>query len=196
MGYFLTLARAARRVVARHPDARFVLVGDHEQEPAYREHYVRVRRELAEQGVADRFIFTGFRRDVPRLVAAMDVFVLCTHFEGLPLVLLEGMAQGKPTVATAVDGVPELVRHGETGLLHRHEDDEELARHIAHLLDDRELAARLGAAGRAAVETFWTGERFARDMVELYRGVLGLARAARPADGPARGALGERSAPA
>jgi glycosyltransferase involved in cell wall biosynthesis len=181
---FLTLARAARRVVARHPDARFVVVGDYEQEPAYREHYGRVRRELADQGVAEHFVFTGFRRDVPRLVAAMDVFVLCTHFEGLPLVLLEGMAQAKPTVATAVDGVPELVRHDETGLLHRHEDDEELARHVLHLLDDRATADRLGAAGRHAVETFWTGERFGRDMVRLYRDVLGLPPGPRPAAAP------------
>ena len=171
---FTTLARAARRVAVRHPGARFLVVGDNGQEPAYREHYEQVVRELVEQGVEGRFIFTGFRRDVPRLVAAMDVFVLCTHFEGLPLVLLEGMAQTKPTVATAVDGIPELVRHGDTGLLHRHQDDDELARHISQLLEDHALAARLGAAGRHAVETFWTNERFGRDMVKLYRDVLGI----------------------
>jgi glycosyltransferase involved in cell wall biosynthesis len=170
---FVTLARAARRVAAARPDARFVVVGDYQTEPAYREHYELVRRELAEQGVAGRFVFAGFRRDVPRFVAAMDVFVLCTHFEGLPLVLLEGMAQAKPTVATAVDGIPELVRHGETGLLHRHEDDADLARQLELVLADRALAAGLGAAGRHAVETFWTGERFARDMVGLYARMLG-----------------------
>jgi glycosyltransferase involved in cell wall biosynthesis len=169
---FITLARAARDVLARHPRTRFLVVGDYETEPAYRAHYERVCRELADQQVADAFVFTGFRRDVPRLAAAMDVFVLSTHFEGLPLVLLEGMAQARPVVATDVDGIPELVRDGETGLLHRHEDAVGLARQISRLLDDATLAARLGAAGRHAVDTFWTNERFARDMAALYHDVL------------------------
>jgi glycosyltransferase involved in cell wall biosynthesis len=171
---FLTLARAARRVVATHPAARFVIVGDYEEQTAYREHHAQVLRWLGEQRVADHFVFTGFRRDVPRLVAAMDVFVLCTHFEGLPLVLLEGMAQGKPTVATAVDGIPEIVKDGETGLLHGHEDDEGLARQIARLLEDDALAGRLGDAGNHVVETFWTNERFGRDMARLYGDILGI----------------------
>jgi glycosyltransferase involved in cell wall biosynthesis len=169
---YLTLVRAARRVIASHPAVRFLVVGDYDSEPAYREHYAQVRRWLEEQQVADRFMFIGSRRDVPRLIAAMDVFVLSTHFEGLPLVLLEGMAQGKPTVATAVDGIPEIVKDGETGLLHRHEDDEELARRISSLLDDRALAKRLGDAGRHAVESFWTNERFGEDMVRLYSDTL------------------------
>jgi glycosyltransferase involved in cell wall biosynthesis len=184
---FVTLARAARRVLARHPGARFLVVGDYETEPAYREHHARVRQELDAQQVSDAFVFTGFRRDVPRVAAAMDVFALCTHFEGLPLVLLEGMAQARPIVATDVDGISELVRDGETGLLHRHEDADDLARQLTRLLDDPALAARLGAAGRHAVDTFWTNERFARDMVALYHDVLGV-RPAAPAASPAASA--------
>lgn len=170
---FLTLARAARRIVARHPRARFLIVGD-VGEPGHREHFDMIRSALAELGLTETFIFTGHRRDVARLISAMDVFVLCTHFEGLPLVLLEGMAQGKPTIATAVDGIPEIITHGETGLLHRHGADEELAHLIATVLDDPELGMRLGKAGRTSVETFWTTERFGRDMVAQYGAMLGV----------------------
>lgn len=169
---YLTLVRAARRIADTHPDARFLVVGDYEEHPQYRAHYAQVRAWLEEQRLSDRFLFTGFRRDVARLVAAMDVFVLCTHLEGLPLVLLEGMAQGKPVVATELDGIPEVVKDGETGLLHPHEDDAALARQISRLLDDPALARQLGAAGRRTVDTFWTNERFGRDMAQVYARLL------------------------
>lgn len=170
---FLTLVRASKKIVAEYPTARFVIVGDHELEPVYRDHYAHVRGALRDHDVEANFVFTGFRSDVSRLIAAMDVFVLCTHTEGLPLVLLEGMAQAKPTIATAVGGIPEIIRHDENGLLHQHEDADELGRHIVSVLDDPELGLRLGRAARRDVEADWTSERFAREMVRLYSAVLG-----------------------
>jgi glycosyltransferase involved in cell wall biosynthesis len=185
---FPTLARAAARVLAERGDVRFMVVGDYEE--ANRGHYEEVRRALEDAGVERQFIFTGFRADVARLMSAFDVFVLCTHFEGLPLVILEAMARGRPVVATAVDGIPEIVIDGETGLLHPHGDDGALAARLLSLLGDEARAARLGEAGREFVKMKWSRERFAADMVGLYRDVLRLDGAGGAGLGDAAEAVG------
>lgn len=185
---FATLARAAARVLAVRPGVRFLVVGDHSGAASYREHYALVRQTLSAEGVGESFTFTGHRADVARLVGALDVFVLSTHTEGLPLVILEAMAQGKPVSATAVGGVPEVVADGETGLLHPPGDDARLAAHLLSLLGDEALAARLGAAGRRRVETDFTPERCAAEVAQLYRDVLGVG-APGGARGRARGVL-------
>lgn len=167
-----TLVRAAGLVVAAEPGTRFLVVGDHSQVELNREHYHEVRKMLTASGLSDHFIFTGHRDDVSRLIEAMDVFVLSTHTEGLPLVILEAMARGKPVVATAVGGVPEVVADGETGLLHRHGDDRQLAEHLLALLRDEARAAALGRAGLRRVREKFTPERFAADMAELYSRML------------------------
>lgn len=184
---FATLARAAALVLAARGGVRFMVVGDYEE--ANRAHFDEVRRALAEAGVERHFVFTGFRTDVARLMSAFDVFVLCTHFEGLPLVILEAMARGRPVVATAVDGIPEVVFDGKTGLLHPHEDAEALAARLLSLLDDGALAARLGEAGREFVKMEWGRERFAANMVAAYRDALGLGGRGR-GGGAAAGAVG------
>jgi glycosyltransferase involved in cell wall biosynthesis len=165
---YATLARAASRVIAADKNVRFLIVGDYSGTADYREHYEEVKRMLAANAVSEYFIFTGFQTDVSRFLDAMDIFVLSTHFEGLPLVILEAMAQSKPVLATAVDGIPEIVVDEKTGLLHQHQDDEQLSAHLLALLRDKERAARLGEAGRQAVERDWSHERFARDIKNLY----------------------------
>ncbi len=81
----------------------------------------------------------------------MDIFVLSTHSEGLPLVILEATAQAKPVIATRVGGIPEIVEHGQTGLLYEHKDSAALAEHILHLLNNRDLSKELAEAGRTAI---------------------------------------------
>jgi len=169
---FATLARAAARVLAVTPQARFVIVGDYTSEHTYREHYRSIQQVLQECAVSNSFIFTGHRADARSVLAAMDVFVLTTHWEGLPLVILEAMAQGLPVVATAVDGVPEVIQHGETGFLHAHENDEELAAHILTFLHDRPLAERMATAGKESVRTRFGTQRFGDEMNALYAQVL------------------------
>ena len=130
-------------------DANAVLVGrDLERGGAY-EH--ELRRDAERLGVADRVVFAGQRDDVPGLLAGSDVLCLPSSVEGLPLVVLEAMAQGKPVVATAVGGTPELVVDGETGLLVPPGDAGALADALEEILRDPELARRLGEAGRRRV---------------------------------------------
>lgn len=169
---YATLAKAAARIVAVHPDVRFLIVGEHSRVATYREHYEEVKQMLVDNNVAPYFIFTGFRSDVSRLTSAMDIFVLSTHSEGLPLVILEAMAHAVPVVATAVDGIPEIVIDEKTGLLHSHQDDAELAIKILSLLNSEARATALGEAGRKLVEMNFTVEKFAMNMSNLYRGIL------------------------
>jgi glycosyltransferase involved in cell wall biosynthesis len=170
---YATLARAAARVLRTEPRARFLVAGDYASAPENREHYEQVRRILSELGVQDAFLFTGQRGDVPRLLDALDVFVLSTHWEGLPLVILEAMAHGNPVVATAVDGIPEIVRDGETGLLFDHEDHEALASRLIDLIQDPARAARLADAGRQLVHSRFTVAKFAEGMNAVYADALG-----------------------
>jgi glycosyltransferase involved in cell wall biosynthesis len=167
-----TLAKAAARVVTATPNIRFLIVGGYSIEKMQVRHFEEVKRWLAANRVSEYFIFTDFRTDVPRLLRAMDIVVLSTHYEGLPLVLLESMASGKPVVATAVDGVPEIVTDEQTGLLFPHQDDAMLAAHVISLIRDRSRAAHLGRSGRSFIEANFNSEQFKRGMVALYKSVL------------------------
>jgi len=168
-----TLAKAAAQVVSVTPNVRFLIVGGYSVEQIQRRHFEQVKRWLDSYRVSDYFIFTDFRSDVQRLLRAMDIVVLSTHYEGLPLVLLEAMACRKPVVATAVDGVPELVTDNQTGLLFPHQDDGRLAEHLISLISDSSRADRLGRSGQSFVRSNFNSEQFKRGIVGLYEGVLG-----------------------
>ncbi|MBA2733271.1 MAG: glycosyltransferase family 4 protein [Acidobacteria bacterium] len=184
---FETLLNATARVVALLPSARLLLVGEYQATkndaayPEYYEYYQRLRRLIEEKQLSEHVIFMGFRDDIPDLLRAMDVMVLCTHSEGLPLVLLEAMGLGCPVIATSVGGVPELVLHNETGLLHEHADDEELARQILLLINDKQKAVALAEGGRRFVSTRFSRERTVKDVKDLYLRLLGARSVAHPA---------------
>jgi glycosyltransferase involved in cell wall biosynthesis len=167
-----TLAKAAARVVAAVPDVHFLVVGGYSNDEAQRQHFEKVKLWVRANNVVPYFTFTDFRTDVPRLLRAMDIVVLSTHYEGLPLAVLEAMACGKPVVATAVDGVPEIVIDNHTGLLFSHQDDSELASHLLSLIRDRSRATLLGERARSFVQAHFNQEQFRDSIVELYRRVL------------------------
>jgi glycosyltransferase involved in cell wall biosynthesis len=135
-------------------------------------HYEEVKAALLEHGVSDHFTFAGHRPDVPRLLDAFDVSVLSTHTEGLPLVLLESMAHGIPVLATAVGGVPEVIAHEKTGLLHSAGDADVLASQILETLGNPVRASQLGEAGREFVKTNFSRERFKQAINRLYSDTL------------------------
>jgi len=154
------------KAAAMVPEAVFVLAGDGP-----------VRAELEEQaralGVADRVVFLGYREDIPALLAACDLFVLPSLFEGYPLSVMEAAAAQKPIVATAVGGTDEAIRHGETGLLVPPADPAALAKAIRTLLSEPALAARLAAAARARAAEF-SAETMCKQTFEIYDEVLSL----------------------
>ncbi|MDR3635813.1 MAG: glycosyltransferase [Isosphaeraceae bacterium] len=116
----------------------------------------------------DRVHFLGHRDDVPRLLAAADVLVLPSLYEGLPNVVLEAMRFRKPVVATAAPGTTEVVADGETGLLVPLRDRPALAQAIRRVVADPTLARQLGEAGRARVEAEFRAETMVARFAELY----------------------------
>lgn len=123
-------------------------------------------------GCKDRVIFAGQVSDVRTFYAAADVFVLPSHSEGSPNVLLEAMAASLPIVATAVGGVPEMVENNETALLVPPNDPPSIAGAIVLLLTDKELAQRLTTNAAALVDTRYTPENYVRSVVQIYRDVI------------------------
>lgn len=168
-----TLIKAAATVVRAHPTALFVIVGQRSGVPEYIEHFALVSALIAEAGLTSHFVFTDHRDDVDRLIAAMDVCVLPTFAEGVPLAILEAMAQGKPVVATNVGGIPEIIDNGTTGLLVPLGDAPALARALVALLDDPELALRIGAAGRSHVGNHFGRATMASALRRLYEELCG-----------------------
>jgi glycosyltransferase involved in cell wall biosynthesis len=136
--YLLRAAELVRRSV---PEVRFVLVG---QGPLER----HIRREAERLQLGDTVIFTGYREDVLRLTAAVDVFALSSLHEGLSIALIEAMALGKPPVVTRVGGLHELIEDHRHGLLVPPADPPALAAGILSVLDNPALRERLGQAAR------------------------------------------------
>jgi glycosyltransferase involved in cell wall biosynthesis len=125
--------------------------------------------QVAREGLAERVCLTGSRPDVAELLAASDVFVLASSWEGLPRSVLEAMASRRPVVATAVGGVGELVEDGQTGFLAPAGDADALASRLGALLADPQLRAEMGARGRARVEKEFSVERMVEGTVAVYR---------------------------
>jgi glycosyltransferase involved in cell wall biosynthesis len=131
-----------------------------------------LRQQLAALGVDRHVTFTGQRSDVPALLAAADVFVLPSLYEGLPLVALEAMAVGRPIVGTRVCGTDEVVADGVTGRLVEARDAAALATALLEVLLQPDLRARWGDAGRRRFAEQFTAARMARQMADVYEEVL------------------------
>jgi glycosyltransferase involved in cell wall biosynthesis len=154
------LLEAAPLVLERHPNARFVFVGDGPLR-------ARLEDQAAALGVQDTVIFTGARDDVPRWLASFDVFVLPSLFEGLCYAVIEAQAAGVPVVATPVGGVRETVIDDETGILVPPTDSQATARAILRLLERPEDGRRLAAEASARVGRF-SVERMVEETIALY----------------------------
>jgi glycosyltransferase involved in cell wall biosynthesis len=154
------LIDAVPEICAREPTVHVVLIGDGP-----------LRAQLEAQadrlGVEDRVHFVGFTKDVPRWLNALDVFVLPSLFEGLPLSILEAMAAGLPVVATAVDGTPEAVDDGVTGILIPPEDSRAIAEAVLRLLQNPKLRTEQGRAARERAGQF-SLETLAQRISGLY----------------------------
>ena len=160
----------AALLAASHPRARFLVVG--EATRGEEDEGQAIVEGIAARGLGDRVTVTGFRRDVPELLSAMDVFTFPSHNEAFGLALIEAMACGLPTVSADCDGVLDIVVDGVTGLMVPPKDGAVLAGAVARLLDDAGLRARLGAAGRERVLARFTEERQDEAIEQLYAGAL------------------------
>ena len=118
--------------------------------------------------MGDRFRFLGFRSDVSDILQELDVFVLASTSEGMPLSILEAMASGRPIVTTQCGGIPEVVDHGHTGLLVPPSDYGALAEAVGRLLADRSEALRLGAYAQMKFQKDFTLDGMIEQYERLY----------------------------
>ncbi len=158
------LFEAAPRIVAAVPHVKFLLVGD----GVYRE---RFEWRVTKMGLRSRFVFVGLvpPQEIPRYVASMDLLAHLSLREGLPRALPQALACGKPVVAFDVDGAREVCLDGETGWLVRAGDATGLAEAVIRLLQDTELAHRMGSRGRELVQERFSEARMVQQLDELYR---------------------------
>jgi glycosyltransferase involved in cell wall biosynthesis len=152
---------AAAQVHARHPRTVFTVAGEGEMR-------AELERQAAAVGLARRFTLPGSACDVPGFLAGLDVAVLCSHAEGMSNALLEYMAAGRAIVATSVGAAPELIEDGIHGLLVPPRDAAQLGDAIARLLDERELARRLGEAARRRALEHYSRAAMVRRFEEFY----------------------------
>ena len=123
-------------------------------------------------GIGDKVIFLGFREDIAKIISTFDLFTLSSLTEGISLSLLEAMAAGKPIVATNVGGNPEVVIDGETGFLVPPKQPDKMAEAIIKVLQNPELARKMGVAGRERIEKNFSLDRMVSDYSLLYEDLL------------------------
>jgi glycosyltransferase involved in cell wall biosynthesis len=161
-----TFIRAARRICRNRKDVVFVAVGDGET--------LEVCKKLAAGVEAMKFL--GKRKDIVQLVKTFDIGVLSTFTEGLSNSIMEYMALRKPVVATEGGGTQELVVDGETGFLVPLENPDALAAKIEYLLDNPDIARRMGEAGEARLRREFSITRMVEETMQLYRIALANAK--------------------
>lgn len=160
------LLEAARLVQDIRPGVHWVLVGDGELR-------VDLENRCRDLGLQAQVHFPGWREDVPDILALGDLFVLPSLAEHFGRVIIEAMAMGKAIVATNAGGVPEIVVHGETGLLVPPGQPKALAEAVVRLLEDPARAGRLGVAGRRRAKDTFSLSQHVGAVEALYSEVLG-----------------------
>ena len=156
------LIDAAALVVRDVPDARFLILGEGELRPA-------LERQIKDLHLEKHVLLPGFRADILSFIRGFDLFVMSSLFEGLGTSLLDAMALSKATVASNTGGIPEVVSHGETGLLVPPRDAPELASAIAILVKDPDRRERMGSAGLERVKRLFSAEQMVDRTLGVYR---------------------------
>jgi glycosyltransferase involved in cell wall biosynthesis len=149
------------RLLESVPSTRLLIVGDGPSRP-------QLEATAHRLGIAAFAHFTGYLRDVASAYAAMDVFVLPSRYEGMPMALIETMAMGIPVVGTRVQGIADLIEDETTGLLVPHGDPQALASAVLRLLSDAALRERIRWNARSVVRRDHTRERMAARFEALY----------------------------
>lgn len=162
------LLAAAPELVRRHPEIRFLLIGDGSLR-------AELEAEIRRLGLERNFILAGMldREEIPDAIAAMDLLVHTSLREGLARVLVQALAMRRPCVAFNLDGAPEVVLDGETGFLVEPADKAGLVSAVSRLVENPDLRRRLGEAGRARVDPAFQAHTMVRQIADLYRELAG-----------------------
>lgn len=165
------LVRAMGEVLKELPDARLVVVGEPQADSE--DYGKRLRAEAAQPPLAGRVAFAGRRDDVSAILASCAVHAQpSVRPDSLPRTVLEAMAAGVPSIGSDIGGIPEMIVHGQTGLVVPPGDGHALARGLISLLADEKLRARMGEAARERARTLFSPAAHAREIMDIYSSVL------------------------
>lgn len=163
-----TLLNAAASVLSEFPHALFAFVGEGPLRTAWQAHAEGL-------GIGRQVVFTGERSDMPGIYSSLDMLVLPSFDEAMPMCVLEAQASATPVVATRVGSVPDVIVDGATGLLLEPGDAAGLSKSILRLLGDSKLKSELGRNGRARVSQAFSSNGMAQEYLGLYQKILGEA---------------------
>ncbi|GAG17971.1 unnamed protein product, partial [marine sediment metagenome] len=166
------LLKAMGQVIKEIPDAKLLVVGDTLASDRDLRTTERLQELIQRNNLEGVIKFTGFREDIPELLAIMDLFALPSHREGMPRSILEAMAAGKPVIATDIRGCREEVVDGETGYLVPVNDPGKLAEAIIKILSDKMLAKRMSEAGRQRAVEFFDERKVLEKQLGIYRKLI------------------------
>jgi len=159
IGYFL---RSAKEVLRVFPNAAFIIVGDGPDR-------AELERLATELSISDKVVFAGRRTDMPDVYASLDIFVLASLDEGMPMAILEAMAAGCPVIATQVGAVPKLIESGQTGATVPPANVEALSQAMLTMIHRPEMRRELARNARALVTERHSSRAMSRKYEEIYR---------------------------
>jgi glycosyltransferase involved in cell wall biosynthesis len=160
------LIQAMPKILEAFPTARLKIIGTGGP-------FMREMKALAESlGLGESIEFTGYVEDLYSALFSLDVFVLASLTDAFPISVLEAMAVELPVAASAVDGIPEMITHGETGLLFPSKNSDALAETVIDLLSDIEKAKRMGKEARQNIVSKFTGQMYTQKLDALYQELL------------------------
>ena len=159
------LIEAAKMIVQEFPNVLFVIVGD----GPLRE---KLQKKVLELNLQDHVLFTGICNNIPEILALMDLFVLPSLSEGMPMALLEAMAAKKPVIATNVGDIPKIIRPNETGILIDPNNAHQLRAALSSLLTNKTKATSLARKGYHIVKERFSSKHMAQKYIEVYDSVL------------------------
>lgn len=160
-----TLLKAMPIICEKIPEIKLLIIGEGPKR-------IKLEKLAQELGINRQIAFTGSRKDIPELLAALDLVVLSSFYEGTSITLLEAMAAGKATIASNVGGNDKVVVDGKTGFLFKQGDYQELARKVISLLSDKTLRQSMGEQGRKIVCERFSGPVMVKEYECLYDEVL------------------------
>ena len=161
---------AARKLSMEHSNLKFMIVGEPSRgEDGYGQKIINL---VEEYKLKEKVLFTGFRKDTPDVLSAMDIFAFPSHSEAFGIALVEAMAMGKPTVVSNSDGVLDIARDGETSYLFQKQDGDDLAAKLNLLIRDENLREQFGNAGRERAVKHFDIKILTDRVIDIYNQAL------------------------
>ena len=157
----LFFIEAAKKILRHNPNVKFLIIGDGDSRKS-------LERKVKKMGLENDVLFVGFRKDIARIISILDVSVLTSLWEGLPRVLVQSAAAGKPIVSFAVEGVTEVVKEGTNGFVVESMSVESLADKISWLLENPISASKMGLSGQKIIGDRWELTTMVREIQSLY----------------------------